>query len=408
MSPVTLRSLAVPARVPSAGPTIAALAEEMIGYGVRRVHVLAWRDLDDPDAGGSEVHADEFMRRWAAAGLEVLHRTSHAIGLPDVDRRNGYDVVRRGSRYSVFGRAVTAELARRMGPYDALVEIWNGVPWFSPVWCRRPHVTMLHHVHGPMWDQILPPPLAGAGRLLEARIAPPFYRRTQTVTPSAATRAELLGLGFAPERVTAVDNGIDPFFHPAGRRAEHPVIVAVARLAPVKRTSLVVAAMERVHERVPDAELVIIGDGPLRGDLEAQARSGSAAGRITFTGHLGREALREQYRRAWLVTSASLAEGWGLTMTEAAACGVPAVASDISGHRCSIVNGTTGVLVEPQHLGDAIADLLLDHDRRLRMSEAGLARAATLTWEASATGLLEVLAGVVRSRARHRLHGPRR
>ena len=61
-----------------------------------------------------------------------------------------------------------------------------------------------------------------------------------------------------------------------------------------------------------------------------------------------------------------------------------------------------------QHLGDALADLLLDHDRRQRMSEAGLARAATLTWEASATGLLEVLAGVVRSRARHRLHGPRR
>jgi len=295
-----------------------------------------------------------------------------------------------------------------MGPYDALVEIWNGVPWFSPVWCRRPHVTMLHHVHGPMWDQILPPPLAGAGRLLEARIAPPFYRRTHTVTPSAATRAELIDLGFPPEQVTAVDNGIDPFFHPEGRRAERPVIVAVGRLAPVKRTALVVAAMERVHERVPHAELVIVGDGPLRGELEAQARAGSAAGSIRFTGHLGREALREQFRRAWLVTSASLAEGWGLTMTEAAACGAPAVASDISGHRCSVINGTTGVLVEPEHLGDALADLLLDDERRRRMSDAGLARAATLTWEASATGLLDVLADVVRARAtRHGRSRPR-
>ena len=54
----------------------------MIAGGVRRVHVLAWRDLDDPDAGGSEVHADEFMRRWAAAGLEVTHRTSAAVGQP--------------------------------------------------------------------------------------------------------------------------------------------------------------------------------------------------------------------------------------------------------------------------------------------------------------------------------------
>ena len=66
-----------------------------------------------------------------------------------------------------------------MGRSDALVEVWNGVPWFSPVWYRRPHMTILHHVHGPMWDQIMPAPLAGAGRLLEARLAPPFYRRTR-------------------------------------------------------------------------------------------------------------------------------------------------------------------------------------------------------------------------------------
>ena len=58
------------------------LVADVIDHGVRRVHVLAWRDLDDPDAGGSELHADEFMRRWAAAGLEIVHRTSAAAGLP--------------------------------------------------------------------------------------------------------------------------------------------------------------------------------------------------------------------------------------------------------------------------------------------------------------------------------------
>ena len=163
------------------------LVASVMARGIRRVHVLAWRDLDDPDAGGSEVHADEFMRRWAAAGLEIVHRTSAAVDLPAESERHGYRVVRRGSRYSVFPRTVVSELAGRMGPSDALVEIWNGVPWFSPVWYRRPHLTILHHVHGPMWDQVMPGPLAGAGRFLEARLAPPFYRASETVTADAFT-----------------------------------------------------------------------------------------------------------------------------------------------------------------------------------------------------------------------------
>ena len=72
--------------------SIPEMAEEMIVAGVRKVLVLAWRDLDDAEAGGSEVHADQFERRWAAAGLEVTHRTSFAVGLPATAQRNGYSV----------------------------------------------------------------------------------------------------------------------------------------------------------------------------------------------------------------------------------------------------------------------------------------------------------------------------
>ncbi len=69
--------------------------------------------------------------------------------------RDGYRVIRRAGRYLVFPRAALAELTGRHGPSDALLEIWNGMPFFSPLWYRGPRAVMLHHVHAEMWQMVL-------------------------------------------------------------------------------------------------------------------------------------------------------------------------------------------------------------------------------------------------------------
>lgn len=381
--------------------------EEIIDGGVLRLHVLAWRDLDDPDAGGSEHHADEFMRRFAAAGLEITHRTSAAVGLPAASRRNGYGVIRRGGRMAVYPRVVVSELVRRMGPYDGLIEVLNGVPWFSPVWCRKPHLTFLHHVHGPMWDQIMPAPFSAMGRALEARVTPPIYRSGMTLTPSEATREELVELGFRPDRVTAIPNGVDERFTPGGTRSPTPLVLAVGRLAPVKRFELLIEAAVEARRSVPHLRLLIVGDGPQRTALEAQIASHGAAGWLELPGHVAQDALVELYRSAWIVASASLAEGWGLSMTEGAGCATPAVATNIRGHRSSVVDGETGLLVEPSALGQTIARLLSDHTLRQRLGTAAERRARTLTWDASALGIARSFRDVVQA-ARLRVRSDRR
>ncbi|MCB1039653.1 MAG: glycosyltransferase, partial [Acidimicrobiales bacterium] len=131
--------------------------------GLRRIHLLAWRDLDDVEAGGSEVHAAEVARHWAEAGIEVVMRTSHAQGHPPRAVRDGYEVVRKAGRYLVFPRAAVAEAAHRYGRRDGLVEIWNGMPFFSPLWASGPRIVFLHHIHAEMWKMVLPPNLARAG-----------------------------------------------------------------------------------------------------------------------------------------------------------------------------------------------------------------------------------------------------
>jgi glycosyltransferase involved in cell wall biosynthesis len=103
------------------------------------------------------------------------------------------------------------------------------------------------------------------------------------------------------------------------------------------------------------------------------------------------------------VASASLAEGWGLALTEAAGCGTPAVATDISGHRCSVLHESTGILASLDDLGASIANVLTNDELRARLSIEAERRARTLTWDALAVGVLEPLhAQVVRPRRRER------
>lgn len=379
---------------------MAAMAAEMIERGTRRVHVLAWRDLDDPDAGGSEVHADEFMTRWAAIGLEVLHRTSAARGLPNVDRRNGYDVIRRGGRMTVFPRVMAAETVRAMGRYDAVVEIWNGVPWLSPMWCRRPRVLILHHIHGPMWNQMFAAPLAAVGRRLESSWAPPLYRRTPTITTSDDTRDELIHLGWRPELVHTGPVGVDDFFCSAATVAKTPTptVLAVGRQAPVKRFDRLLDQMLVVRRSVPDASLTLVGDGPERDGLRDWVERHDASSWVTFAGRVSRDELRDLYRRAWVVASASLAEGWGLALTEAAGCGTPAVATDIAGHRCSVVDGVTGLLAPVEDLASPLITLLTDHQRRRELSAGAERRARSLTWDVLAADVMRPLHAQVMSR----------
>lgn len=374
--------------------TIATISDLAAKAGLGRVHVFAWRDLDDDEAGGSEVHAHNIESIWTQAGLRVTHRTSFAQGRPPVALRDGYTVSRRGSRYLVFPRAAAAQVLGRLGPTDAVIEIWNGVPFLSPLWWHGPSSVWLHHVHGPMWGQSLPAPVARLGNVLEERLAPPFYRRVPVVTLSPSSKEELVDeLGFDRDHVTVIPPGIDPFFSPGGERSPTPLAVAVGRLTPVKDFPRLVRVMARVRERVPDVELVIVGEGYTRPDIEAEVRAVDGAGWVHLPGRLSDHELRDLYRRAWVAVSASTREGWGMTLTEAAACGTPTVATDIAGHADAVAQGRSGLLGRSDaELVDAVSSVLTDATRRESLQAGALTRAAELTWEATAVANFQVLA----------------
>jgi len=207
-------------------------------------------------------------------------------------------------------------------------------------------------------------------------------------------------LGFAPERVSVVPPGIDPHYVPGGEKSLTPLVVAVGRLVPVKQFDVLVDALIAVKADHPALEAVIVGEGYKREELEAQIHAARAESWISLPGRVDEDAKVDLYRRAWMLASASAREGWGMTITEAAACATPSVVSDVAGHSDAVVDGETGILCRG---GDAlrvgIDRLLRDNDLRARMSDAARAHAARFTWEATARGTLEVLAAAAIARS---------
>jgi glycosyltransferase involved in cell wall biosynthesis len=254
-----------------------------------------------------------------------------------------------------------------------------------------------------MWQMTLPPRLAAMGSTLESRVAPPFYRRTPIVTLSESSKRELVEeLKFKPGRVTVVPPGVDPRFSPEGDKSPTPLVVAAGRLVPVKQFDELIEVLIRAKERHPLLEAVIVGEGYRREDLEAQLRETGAERWIRLAGHIGDDELLELYRRAWVVARAAAREGWGMTLTEAAACGTPAVATRIAGHLDAVTHGRTGLLVDSRdEFVDALDRMLHDGDLREQMSRGALEHASRFTWAATARGTLEVLAAdAVRRRGR--------
>ena len=133
--------------------------------------------------------------------------------------------------------------------------------------------------------------------------------------------------------MSVVAPGVDERFVPGSEKSPVPLVVAVGRLVPVKRLELLIDAVARARHGVPGPPAPRRGRGLRAAPARGQDRGGGGASWIDLPGHLSDAELADAYRRAWVLASTSLREGWNMTITEAGACGTPAVVSDIAGHR---------------------------------------------------------------------------
>ena len=351
----------------------------------RAILVLNERDPEHPLAGGAEVHIYEIFSRMVARGWSVTHLAASFPGGARETMVRGVRVVRLTNRYLYYGAVpFAARRELRRGRYDAVVDVLNKLPFLSPWLLHRPCFAIVHHLFGTTAFKQVPLPIALVTYLAE-KLIPYAYRDTRMLAISPSTKDDLIARGIAADHVAVVPPGLDHHaYRPGVRDTQEPIVLWVGRLEPYKRADVMLEAMREIARKLPAARLVIVGAGSARATLEEQVRAGGLGDIVRFTGFISEEEKIAWLRRAAVVVNSSEKEGWGMTVIEANACGVPAVSSDVPGLRDSTRHDVTGLLYpygDATALAAAVVRLLSDDAAYRRMSAAALEWSARFTWD---------------------------
>jgi glycosyltransferase involved in cell wall biosynthesis len=233
------------------------------------------------------------------------------------------------------------------------------------------------------------------GRLYLRRTETLWERASQFVCVSESIRQKALERGFPAEKLWVHPIGIDvERFRPDGALAKERLVLFVGRLVEKKGCAYLLRAMREVEAQMPEARLVVIGDGSLRAQLEAEALG--SLRRCEFLGSLGSNTVRQWMWRAAVVAVPSVvaangdSEGLCLVVCEAQAMGIPVVG--FRGPGIEVVDGETGLLVPARDevaLAEMLVSLLRDEAMAARMGAAGRRRVERLFNLRTQTALLE-------------------
>lgn len=321
--------------------------------GPLKILIMNWKDTAHPAAGGAEVYTEGFAGELVARGHEVTLFTSSVAGSPEREVRDGIRIIRRGGRLGVYRAARQFWKSNGEGRFDVVLDEVNTRPFLTPRYISSvPVVALIHQLAKEVWKYEVPMPVGLLGRYVLEPWWLRTYRSTRVLTDSPSSAQSFVPYGIRNAHPLPI--GAAPVERPDVSKESVPTVVFVARLVESKRPDHVLDAFAHVQRALPDAQLWMIGDGPYRASLAPQASS-----HVHFLGRVSSEERVHLMARAHVLVATSVREGWGLTVSEAAALGTPSIGYRAPGLVDSIP-ASGGLLVDetPAALGDALVEVL--------------------------------------------------
>jgi glycosyltransferase involved in cell wall biosynthesis len=371
-----------------------------------KILAINWEDLANPQAGGAEVHLLEILKRIARGGHQITLLCSSFPGAKQQEESDGIRIIRRGSRYNfnlVAPFAFRALLKEQ--EWDIVIEDINKIPFYTPLYNRLPLLVVIPHLFA---DTVFKEInfVLGLYIYFSEKPIPNIYRGFKFMVISESTKEDLVKRGIPENDVFVITCGIDQALYridPQVEKYPAPTVIYLGRLKKYKSIDHLLTGFSLLLDKIPEAKLVIVGDGDYRGNLMDVAKKLNLENRVEFTGYVDKYEKIERLRKSWVAVCPSLKEGWGLTNIEANACGTPVVASNVPGLKDSVIEGKTGLLFEygnVQELSDCMSKILSDTEYRENLIRGGLSWAQSFSWDETAAKTLELMENIVEERSR--------
>lgn len=359
----------------------------------KKILLINWRDIRNPEAGGAELYFHEIFKRLNGNGFDVTVLAHCVKGLPDEETIDGMRTVRIGNKF-LFNYSAFFYAKKHGKEYDLVVEDLNKIPFFTPLGTKAKRLHMVMHFFRKSIFRETAFPFALYVYLMERAVAL-LYRGENFLAISESTKDEIIDMGIRAKKISIVEPGIDTeFFHPTEPKANPPVISYIGRLMKYKNAQFIIEAMPRLRELVPGIVLEIAGSGDYRAELEKLVCEKGVGDSVKFLGRISEEEKRNLLSRSSLFINPSFKEGWGINNIEANLCGTISMSNNVAGLKDSVIDGETGILYEssdPEGFCEKAASILHDKKRLEILEENAKKRALGMSWDAMAEKMRHVI-----------------
>lgn len=331
-------------------------ADTIVSLLCMKILVFSWRGPRHPLAGGAEQVMHEHMKGWVAAGHEVTLFTSRLAGSPLAAQIDGITIVRSGYQYLGVQLAGFWYYLKNRSEFDFVVDQFHGIPFFTPLFSRKPKLAVIQEVAREVWFlNPFPTPLKQMVGVIGYIIEPlvyQLYRTTSFMTGSQSAKDELAGYGISKKNITVVPHGIK--LYPTsrkdakGEKEKSKTILFLGRLTPDKGIEDALGAFSILRKK-GRYQFWIVGRAETKEYMDKLLVLCSHLGldkKVKFWGHVSEGKKYELLSRAHLLVNPSVREGWGLVNIEANSVGSPVVAYPSQGLVDSVKDGVSGVLTK--------------------------------------------------------------